>query len=152
MWINETGGGYTHRTRGPWPWKGHRRMWTWLVVLFAGSYAQALACGRSVDRVLKTSGKLDLEEARPAIDWLVKRGHVLTSLEALTATHLATCMFLAERWPEIERVAQALLASRRLTGHQVRSLLKREACKDGSAIGRSQLTETQSHGRVKTTG
>ena len=99
-------------------------MWTWLLVLFAGSYAQALACGRKVDRVLKTSGKLDLREAEPAIDWLLKRGHVRSSLEALTATHLATCMFLAERWPAIERVARALQNSGRLTGREVRSLVK----------------------------
>jgi hypothetical protein len=134
VWINQTGGGYTHPTRGRWPGRGHRRMWTWLLVLFAGSYAQALACGRKVDRVLFTSGKLDLKEAEPAIAWLVSRGHVRTSHEVLRATHLATCMFMAERWTAIEQVAKALQRSGRLTGHQVRSLVKSAGYPDGSAV------------------
>jgi hypothetical protein len=112
-------------------------MWTWLLVLFAGSYAQAAACGRKVDRVLFTSGKLDLKEAEPAVAWLVKRGHVRTSLEALTATHLATCMFMAERWPAIERVAHALQKSGRLTGRDVRSLVKKAGYPGGGATGRT---------------
>jgi hypothetical protein len=49
-------------------------MWTWLLVLFAGSYAQAFASRRKIERVLLTSGRLDLQEAKPAIDWLVNEG------------------------------------------------------------------------------
>lgn len=106
-------------------------MWTWLLVLFAGSYAQAVASGRKVDRVLMTSGKLDLKEAQPAIEWLLRRGYVRTSLEALTATHFATCMFMAERWPAIEEVAQALQKSGRLTSPRVRLLIKSAGYPDG---------------------
>lgn len=137
VWINETGGGYTHGTRHAWPWKKDQRMWTWLLVLFAGSYAQALACGRRVDRVMLTSGKLDLREAKPAVDWLVKRGYVETSLEALAAAHLATCIFLTVRWPAIERVAHALLESGRLTGRQVRSLAESRLLAGSASGGRT---------------
>lgn len=117
-----SGGGYTHGTPNRWPGRGQRRMWTWLLVLFAGSYAQAFASRRALDRVLITSGRLDLKEARPAIDWLVARGHAESSLEVLARVHLATCLFLALRWGAIERVARELRRSGRLTGRQVRAL------------------------------
>jgi hypothetical protein len=133
--ITETGGGYTHGARRPWPGRGRGQMWTWLLVLFAGSYAQAVASGRKVDRVLMTSGKLDLKEAQPAIEWLLRRGCVRTSLEALTATHLATCMFMAERWPAIEQVSQALQKSGRLTARRVRSLIRGAGYPDGGKAG-----------------
>ena len=142
--ITDSGGGYMRGARGSWPGRGHGRMWTWLLVLFAGSYAQAVASGRKVDRVLLTSGKLDLKEAEPAIDWLLRRGHVRSSLEALTATHLATCMFMAERWPAIEQVAQALQKSGRLTGTQVRSLVKGAGYLDGGETLRSRLVRRRS--------
>jgi hypothetical protein len=122
--IHPRGGGYTHGTPNRWPGRGQHRMWTWLLVLFAGSYAQAFVSGRSLERVLITSGRLDLKEAKPAIDWLVTRGYAGSSLDVLGRTHLATCAFLALRWEAIERVAVALLRSHRLTARQVRALAR----------------------------
>ena len=122
--LRGAGGGYTHGSRSGWPGRGQRRMWTWLLVLFAGSYAQAYACRRSLHRTLITSGKLDLEEAKPAIDWLVHRGHARRSLDVLARTHFATCAFLLLRWDAIERVAAALLEEGRLTPRQVRAIAR----------------------------
>src|SRR5215471_3693133 len=64
---------FTHGSRR-WAGRGQDRMWKWLVVLFAGSYAQALATRRSLKRTMLHSGKLDLREAAPVVTWLVKRG------------------------------------------------------------------------------
>jgi hypothetical protein len=122
--INRSGGGYTRGTPNRWPGRGQRRMWTWLLVLFAGSYAQALAEKRSLHRTLITSGKLDLQQAKPAIDWLVDRGHARRSVDVLTRIHFSTCAFLTVRWDAIERVAIALMAQGRLTARQVRALVE----------------------------
>ena len=97
-------------------------MWKWLLVLFAGSYAEAFVTRRSPTRTLMTSGKRDLDRAEPAIAWLVARGHAGKSLEVLTRAHVATCVFLAPRWDAIERVGAALLEDGRLTARQVRKL------------------------------
>lgn len=99
-------------------------MRTWLLCLFAGSYAEACASRRSLARTLRTSGKLDLEEAEPAIQWLVRRGHARRSLDVLMQTHFATCAFLALRWDSIERVAAALLENGRLSASRVRQLVQ----------------------------
>lgn len=120
--INRTGGGHTHGTPGRWPGRGQHRMRTWLMCLFAGSYAEAFASRRSLPRTLRTSGKLDLEEAEPAIKWLVRRGHARRSVDVLMQTHLTTCAFLALRWDAIERVASALIENGRLSARQVRQL------------------------------
>jgi len=72
--INATGGGRTHGTR-KWAGRGEHRIRSWLLVLFAGSYAQAYATRRSLRKVMFTSGKRDLEEAAPAVSWLVARGY-----------------------------------------------------------------------------
>jgi len=131
--IGTMGGGSTHGTPNRWPSRAPRRMWTWLLVLFAGSYAQAFATRRSVHRVLITSGRLDLREAKPAIDWLVKRGHASSSLEALARVHIDACWFIALRWPAIERVAGELLRTGRLTGRRVK-VLARQAGKHSNGV------------------
>lgn len=122
--INRTQGGRTHGTPDRWPGRGQRRMRTWLLCLFAGSYAEACASRRSLARTLRTSGKLDLEEAEPAIQWLVRRGHARRSLDVLMQTHFATCAFLALRWDSIERVAAARLENGRLSASRVRQLVQ----------------------------
>jgi hypothetical protein len=99
-------------------------MRTWLLCLFAGSYAEACVSRRSLARTLRTSGKLDLDEAAPAIEWLVRRGHARRSIDVLMQTHLATCAFLALRWDAIERVAAALLEDGQLSARQVRLLVQ----------------------------
>jgi hypothetical protein len=113
--------GFTHGTRR-WAGRGQDRVWSWILVLFAGSYAQAWVSRRRLDRVIITSGKLDLEEAAPAVAWLVRRGYARNRMEALTRIHWETLMFLALRWNAIERVAAALLRDGRLSGSRVRAL------------------------------
>ena len=80
-------------------------MWNWLLVLFAGSCGQARATRRSLERVMLHSGKLDLQEAAPAIAWLVRRGYVRTRMDALARVHFETLLFIALRWNAIERVS-----------------------------------------------
>lgn len=115
--------GYTHGSRR-WAGRGQRRMWNWLLVLFAGSYAQAQASRRSIGRTLLKSGKLDLEEAASAIIWLVRHGHVRDPLEAWFRVHQETVLFLEKRWEAIERVAGGLLKEGKLSGRQVRTLAR----------------------------
>jgi len=119
--VRIVGGGYTHGSRR-WPGRGQERIWKWLLVLFAGSYAQAFMSRRSFARTIKTFGKLDLKEAARAIRWLVQRGYARNSLLALERVHWETFAFLALRWDAIERVADALHERGRLTARQVRSL------------------------------
>jgi hypothetical protein len=95
-------------------------MWGWCLVLFAGSYAQALASRRSLKRTLLQSGKL--EEAAPALLWLVRRGYARSYMEALARVHYETLAFIALRWDAIERVSAGLLKDGRLTARQVRAL------------------------------
>jgi len=66
--------GMTHGSRR-WAGRGERRMWNWLLVLFAGSYAQAFETRRSLTRTVLHSGKLDMAAAAPAVAWLVRRGY-----------------------------------------------------------------------------
>lgn len=120
--ISRTGGGHTHGTPGRWPGRGQDRMWKWLLCLFAGSYAEAYVSRRSLARTLVTSGKLDLEEAEPAIAWLVARGYASDSQGVCELAHWETFAFLIERWDSIERVAAALLENGRLSARQVRRL------------------------------
>jgi hypothetical protein len=87
-------------------------MWKWCVVLFAGSYAEAFETRRSLARTLRTSGKLDLEAAAPAVAWLVRRGYARTRMEALRRVHAETLVFLMLQWDAIERVAAGLLKGR----------------------------------------
>lgn len=70
-------------------------MWKWLLSLFAGSCAEAFVSRRSPTPTLMTSGKNDLEYAEPAIACLSAPGHARKSLEVLTRTPVATCVFLA---------------------------------------------------------
>jgi len=114
--------GFTHGSRR-WPGRGERRILNWCLVLFAGSYAQAFASRRSLERTVLHSGKLDLQEA-PAIAWLVRRGYARTRMEALMRVHLETLMFLALRWDAIERVSAGLIKDGRLTARQVRALAR----------------------------
>jgi hypothetical protein len=97
-------------------------MWNWLLVLFAGSYGQAYATRRSLKRTFVHSGKLDLEAAAPAVNWLVHRSYVRSRMEALERVHFETVVFLALRWDAIQRVAAGLLKDGRLTARQVRAL------------------------------
>jgi hypothetical protein len=97
-------------------------MWNWCLVLFAGSYAQAFVSRRSLARTLMNSGKLDLEEAAPAVAWLVRHGYVSNPMEALWRVHGETLAFLALRWDSIERVAAGLVKDGKLTARQVRAL------------------------------
>ena len=62
-------------------------MWNWLLVLFAGSYAQAFETRRSLTRTVLHSGKLDMEAGAPAVAWLVRRGYARTRMEALRRIH-----------------------------------------------------------------
>jgi len=107
-----------------WPGRGDARVWNWLLVLFAGSYAQAAASRRSLRQTVKYSGKLDFEAAVPAVAWLVRRGYVRTRMEALRRVHTATLAFLMFRWDAIERVADGLLKDGRLTARRVRALAR----------------------------
>lgn len=109
---------FTHGSRR-WAGRGERRMLNWCLVLFAGSYAQALASRRSLKRTLLNSGKLDLEEAAAALTWLVRRGYARSRMEALARVHYETLAFLALRWEAIERVSAGLLKDGRLTARQV---------------------------------
>ena len=113
--------GFTHGSRR-WPGRGERRMWNWCLVLFAGSYAEALASRRSLKRTLLNSGQLDLEEAGPALTWLVRHGYVSSRMEALARIHYETLVFLGLRWGAIECVSAGLLKDGRLTARQVRVL------------------------------
>jgi hypothetical protein len=122
--IDANGGGFTHGTPDRWPGRGELRMWTWLLVLFAGSYAEAIASGRRLDKVMLTAGRLDLKTAAPAIEWLISRGYADSRMDVLTTTHLATVFFLRTRWDAVHRVAQALRRQGRLTGTQVRTLVR----------------------------
>jgi hypothetical protein len=70
------------------------------------------------------SGKLDLEEAAPAITWLVRRGYARSRMEALFRVHIETLAFLALRWGAIERVSAGLLKDGKLTARQVRALAR----------------------------
>jgi hypothetical protein len=86
----------THGSRR-WPGRGESAEWSWRLVLFAGSYAQAFVSRRSLTRTVRHSGKLDMETATPGISWLVRRGHARTRMEALVRVHSATLAFLAFR-------------------------------------------------------
>src|SRR5262249_47429648 len=99
--------GVTHGSRR-WVGRGERRMWSWLLVLFAGAYGQAFATRRSLKRTMLHSGKLDMQEAAPVVTWLVKRGYAPTRMAVLRRTHAATTAFLLFRWDAIERVAAGL--------------------------------------------
>jgi hypothetical protein len=99
-------------------------MWNWCLVLFAGSYAEAFETRRSLARTLRTSGKLDLESAAPAVAWLVRRGYARTRMEALRRVHAETLVFLMLRWDAIERVAAGLLKDGRLTARRVQGLAR----------------------------
>ena len=103
--------GFTHGSRR-WPGRRERPMWNWCLVLFAGSYAEAFETRRSLARTLRTSGKLDLEAAAPAVAWLVRRGYARTRMEALRRVHAETLVFLMLQWDAIERVAAGLLKGR----------------------------------------
>lgn len=122
--IGAAGGGFTHGILNRWPGRGADQMWTWLLVLFAGSYAEALASGRTVDNVLVDSGRLDLKEAAPAIRWLVKHGHTKDRMDTLIKLNFITSCFLALRWGAIERVASELMRSGRLSGRQLKRLAR----------------------------
>jgi hypothetical protein len=121
--ITRTRGGLTYGARER-PGRGDARVWNWLLVLFAGSYAQAFASHRSLWQTFKYSGKLDLEEAAPAVSWLVRRGYVRSRKEVLRRVHAATLAFLLLRWDAIERVAGALLRHGRVSARQVRALAR----------------------------
>ena len=115
--------GVIHGSRR-WPGRGQHRMWNWLLVLFSGSYAQAYATRGSLRRTFLHSGKLDLVEAAPAINWLVRHRYVRSRMEALERVHFETVVFLVLRWDAIERVAAGLLKDGRLTARQVRALAR----------------------------
>jgi hypothetical protein len=115
--------GFTHGAR-KWHGRGEARMWKWLLVHFAGSYAQAFASRRSLWRTFKYSGKLDLAEAAPAVSWLVKHCYVRTRMEVLRRVHAATLAFLMFRWDAIDRVATGLLKDGKLSARRVRSLAR----------------------------
>ncbi len=112
--------GYTRGSRR-WPGRGQMRMWKWLLVLFAGSYAQAFETRRSLARTIRTSGKRDLEAAAPAVVWLVRKGYARTRMAALRRVHADTMVFLVLRWDAIDRVAAALLKDGKLTARQLRA-------------------------------
>src|SRR5690242_11443258 len=121
--ITRTGGGSSHGAH-KWPGRGEAGVWKWLLELFAGSYAQSFASRRSLWRTFKHSGKLELEEAAPAINWLVSRGYVRNRTEALRRVHAATLAFLLLRWDSIERVAARLLEDGQLSARQVKQLAR----------------------------
>jgi hypothetical protein len=123
LWITRTGDGLSNSAR-KWPGRGEAREWKWLLVLFAGSYARAFASRRSLWRTFKYSGKLELEEAAPAINWLVRRGYVRSRTEALRRVHAAALAFLLLRWDAIERVAARLLEEGRLSARLVQELAR----------------------------
>jgi hypothetical protein len=60
-------------------------LWKWCLLLFAGSYAEAFETRRSFARTLRTSGKLDLEAAAPAVAWLVRCGYARTRIGSAEA-------------------------------------------------------------------
>lgn len=97
-------------------------MLNWLLILFAGSYAQAFETRRSLARTVLHSGKLDMQAAAPAVAWLVRHGYARTRLEALRRVHAETVLFLMLRWVAIERVAGGLMEHGRLTARQLRAL------------------------------
>ena len=68
------------------------------------------------------SGKLDIEEAAPAVAWLGCYGHVSNPMEALWRVNGDTLAFLARRWDSIERAGAGLLKDGGLTARQVRAL------------------------------
>ena len=115
--------GLTHGSRR-WAGRGERRMLNWLLVLFAGSYAQAFATRRSLTRTVLYSGKLDMQTAAPAVAWLVRHGYARTCMEALRRVHSETMIFLSLRWDSIECVAAGLLKDGKLTARQVRALAR----------------------------
>lgn len=59
--------------------------------------------------IYRRRGKLDLEEAAPAVSWLVHRGYVRSRMEVLRRVHAATLAFLVLQWDAIERVTAGLL-------------------------------------------
>jgi hypothetical protein len=118
--------GMTHGSRR-WAGRGERRMLNWLLVLFAGSYAQAFETRRSLARTVLHSGKLDMQAAAPAVAWLVRHGYARTRMEALRRVHAETVLFLMLRWVAIERVAAGLLKDGKLTARQVRALARIES-------------------------
>jgi hypothetical protein len=82
------------------------------------------ASHRSLRQTCRYVGKLDLEEAAPAVTSLVQQGNVRTRMEVLRRVHAATLAFLMLRWDSIERVAKALLKERKLSARQVRMLAR----------------------------
>jgi hypothetical protein len=119
--ITRTNLNISHDAR-TWSGRGETRVWKRLLVLFAASYAQAFASRRSLWRTFRYSGKLELEEAAPAISWLVQRGYVRNRTEALRRVHAAALAFLLLRWDAIDRVAAGLLKDGRLSARQLRVL------------------------------
>lgn len=72
--------------------------------------------------IYRRCGKLDLEEAAPAVSWLVHRGYVRSRMEVLRRVHAAMLAFFMLRWDAIERVAGGLLKDGRLSARRVRAL------------------------------
>ena len=97
-------------------------MWNWLLILSAGPYAQAYSSRRSLTRKVLNSWKLDLEEATPAIGWLVRHGYARDRKETLSHVHQESVIFLLLHWDAVARVAARLLKDRRLSARQVRRL------------------------------
>lgn len=120
--IGQSGGGRTHGKPNRWVGRGADRVWSWLICLFAGTYAEAFCCGLTLSHVMRGSGRLDLKLAAPAIEWLVKRGHAKDRMEALRKVHTGTIALVFLRLGAIEVIAASLLRNGRLTPLEVRQL------------------------------
>lgn len=109
--IDITGAGISHGTETLWttPGQGQYALWDLLIVLLAGSFAEARFSNEDPLNVLPRSGKRDLREANRLLKQLAGNRFAVSIQAGRSRAHEETNIFLSYSWPDIEKVAAVLL-------------------------------------------
>ncbi|WP_448172290.1 hypothetical protein [Rhizobacter fulvus] len=124
--VTTDGGGFVRGTGEPWKcrWSGQHAGWAYLLVLFAGGYAEARVSKRAAATVFLTNAKDDAQEAQQSLEMLVAQAFASDQNAAWLRAEADTREFLKGHWPAIERVADALQADGHVSASELVNLVE----------------------------
>lgn len=120
--IRSDGGGEVVGT-GEMQSLSHQEVENKIVATLAGPYAEARLSRRSCVAIMLSSGEEDYRKVTEMLEWLVYRMRYIPDMrEAERRFSEYTTEWLRDRWPSVERVANALIQHRELTPSAVAAL------------------------------